>query len=290
VSLFWGRNGIRGWEPQGGQSKPWKDLAAGDLIELRRQAWRVREVRQVPVIDWDEGDREHWERERKAYKICSEDEWPRRPLYLILVPASGGKRHHVKIRPWANWGQDAYVLPEHYPVCKDCGELYPCRELEITQEVTRQAATMERLEKILPGCCWSCGEPVTHRQKVIRFDGDNLLLPSAASPVFHLRGKGGCLGGAIRYEKRWVAAEEGRRWRLRCPGKLIRHVDGDECSEDPFCPGNVSHNSFICHRYGRLPDGSLPSAYGPDFRCLRCEDALERKGLSLGEPPPGALL
>lgn len=289
MSLFWGR--YSGWEPQGGQCKAWKDLEPGDLIELRRKIWRVAEVRQVPVIDWDEDDRQKWEQESRAYKIGSEEEWPRRPLYLILRPASGGKRHHVKIRPWANWRREAYALPEHYPVCKDCGEPWPCPELEITQEVDREAAKLAELERILPGCCWSCGDPVTHKQSSISFDGENLLLPGAPSPVFHLRRKGQCRSDAHSYEKRWVAAGEGRRWRLQCPGRLIRHVDGDECTEDPFCPGgNTSHNTFTRHVFGRLPDGSIQSAYGPDFRCLRCEDELERRGLTLGEPPPGALL
>lgn len=299
MSLFWGRG--LGWRPQGGGERDWKDLAPGDLIALDRRVWRVAEVRPVPVADWDDDDRGYWERmgrQRRNPKFvpltsdgpASEEAWDRRPLYLILVPSEGGKRHHMRIRPYATiWG--AWVLSPHYPVCKDCGEPWPCRELDITREVSREAAEMERLEKILPGCCWACGEPVTHRQASIRFDGENLLLPGAPSPVFHLRRKGHCLSGAFSYEKRWVAAGEGRRWRLQCPGKLTRHVDGDECTGDPYCPGgNASHNTFTCHSYGRLPDGSVQSVYGPGFRCLRCEDALERGGMALGDPPDGALL
>ena len=288
MSLFWSR--YSGWEPQGGERKAWRDLEPGELIELGRKIWRVAEVRLTPVIDWDEDDRGQWEQERKAYKLGSEEDWQRRPVYLILRPASGGKRHHVKVQPWRYRFREAYTLPEHYPVCKDCGEPWPCQELEITQEVSKQSAVLAELEKILPGCCWSCAEPVTHRQKAIRFDGDNLLLPGAPSPVFHLRGKNGCRSAAKGYEKRWIAAEEGRRWRLQCPGKQVRHVDGDECSEDPFCPGKVSHHTFISHVYGRLPDGTVRSAYGSDFRCCRCEDALVQRGVTIGEPPPGALL
>lgn len=298
MSLFWSRYNT--WEPQGGHSKPWKDLERGDLIEADRRAWRVIEVRPVPVVDWDEHDRDYYDhltRQRRnpqfvplGRAVPAEEDWESRPVYLILVPADGGKRHHLRVRPYSGLGRDAWVLSSHYPVCKDCGELWPCHEVEIIREVDEQAAKLAKLEKILPGCCWSCNEPVTHRQKVIRFDGDNLLLPGAPSPVFHLRGKGGCYSGAMRYEKRWIEAEEGRRWRLQCPGKQIRHVDGDECSEDPFCPGKVSHNTFTCHSYGKLPDGSVQSIWGPDFRCLRCEDAIERKGMTLGDPPDGAML
>ena len=286
MSLFWGR--YSGWEPQGGHRKPWKDLERGDLIEADRKAWRVVEVRPVPVADWDESDREYYGRLARQHRnpkyvsmsraVPSEEEWESRPVYLIVVPADGGKRHHLRVRPYGGF-RGAWVLSPHYPVCKDCGELWPCREVEITQEVDRQAAKLAELEKILPGCCWSCGEPVTSKQASIRFDGDNLLLPGAHPPVFHLRRKGGCRSDAAGYEKRWVAAEDGRRWRLQCPGKLVRHVDGDECSEDPFCPGgDASHGTFISHVYGSAP------------RCLRCQDALVQRGLSLGEPPPGALL
>ena len=294
MSLFWSRYGT--WEPQGGHRKEWRDLEPGDLIEADRKAWRITEVRAVPVADWDEHDRERYELTAHHCRISltprpvpAEDEWDRRPLYLTAVPAAGGKRHHLRVRPYAH--RAVWVLSPHYPVCKDCGELWPCREVEIGLEVDKQAAKLSELEKILPGCCWSCGDPVTHKQGSILFDGVNLLLPGADSPVFHLRRKGQCRRTAASYEKRWIAADESRRWRLQCPGKLVRHVDGDECSEDPLCPGaDASHGTFIRHSYSVLPDGSVRSAYGPDFRCLRCEDALERKSLSLGEPPDGALL
>lgn len=296
MSLFWSRYG-GGWEPQGGRRCEWKDLTAGDLIALDdHKVWRVVEVRLVPVVDWDEDDRAYWDSHfGKAVDPLairpqhpeSEEAWDRRPLYLIVLPENGGKRHHVRIRPYVRY-RDAYVLSPHYPVCKDCGEPWPCSELEISAEVDKQSAKLAELEKILPGCCWSCAEPVTHRQKAIRFDGENLLLPSAAPTVFHHRRQ--CIGAAMSYEKRWIAAEEGRRWRLQCPGKQIRHVDGEECTEDPLCPGRVSHNTFTSHVYGKFPDGTFQSAYGPDFRCLRCEDALERRDLAIGEPPPDALL
>ena len=299
MSLHWSRS--LGWRPQGGRECDWKDLQPCDLIALDdRKVWRIIEVRPVPLADWDANDRKYRDSRFggsaarleaiRRIRPDSEETWDRRPLYLILVPESGGKRHHLRIRPYATW-RGAWVLSPHYPVCKDCGEPWPCRELDITEEVEREAAKMERMEKILPGCCWSCGEPVTHKQTAIRFDGDNLLLPGAASPVFHLRRRGDCRSAAASYEKRWVTAEEGRRWRLQCPGKLVRHVDGDECTEDPHCPGgNAHHGTYTSHAYGRLPDGSVRSVYGPDLRCCRCEDALGRQNLSLGDPLDGALL
>jgi len=299
VSLYWSRFG-GGWEPQGGRKCEWRDLAEGDLIALGdRTVWRVVQVRPAPVADWDEDTREYWE---QAFgtpvipgQICrrrpvSMEEWDRRPLDLIVVPAAGGKRQHFGVRPYAGLG--AYVLSPHYPVCRDCGEPWPCRDLEITQEISRESGKLARYEKILPGCCWGCGDPVTQRQKALRFDGENLLLPGAPSPVFHLRRRGDCASAALSYEKRWIAADATRRWRLQCPGHVTRHLDGCDCTEGPLCPGAAaSHHSFTRHVHQRMPDGSItpmPGMGGDD--CTRCTDALGRGDVArLSDLPPGAM-
>lgn len=266
MSLFWSRFG-NSWEPEGGERRKWLDLQPGDLIEMRRKIWRVHEVSAMPVVDWDETDREYFG--HHARKI-SEEEWPMRPVYLILRRADGGKRRHVKMRPYAG-APLAYVLPAHYPVCSECGEPWPCPEIDIGREVRKQAAEMDRLAKILPGCCWHCGDPVTVRQKSITFEGENLLLPGAAPAVFHLRGgKPYCYPGAVEYERKWVAADPERHPTLHCTGNLIIHVDGPECSEDPFCPDpQVEHPSFANHR--------ARASYVRG--CLRCMDACAQQGI-----------
>lgn len=265
MSVFWGRDNNM-WEPQGGECKPWRDLKPGDLLAIQRKIWCVREVRDVPVTDWDEHDERCF---ASQHGCASREEWPRRPLYLIVVPANGGRRRHIKARPYG-W-MPAYVLSPHYPVCRECGEPWPCRELDIAREVRKEAAEIERLSRIMPGCCWKCGEPVTARQKSIVFEGENLLLPGAQPAVFHLRsGKPYCSSAAINYEKKWVAADPTRHPTLYCTGRLIMHVDGPECSEDPFCPGpGVDHPSFMNHR-----------AYSGYVRnCLRCKDECARLGI-----------
>jgi hypothetical protein len=268
VSLFWGRDG-NCWEPEGGERREWRDLQPGDLIVFGRKVWRVREVRPVPVADWDEDDvRGHETRFRTGE---SPEDWRYRPLYLTVLPARGGKRHHVKVRPYAGLGVMTYVLHPHYPVCTECGEPWPCPEIGITREVRAQSAEVERLASIMPGCCWSCGEPVTGRQSSVVFEGENLLLPGAPPPVFHLRGKNGCRSAAMTYEDRWVPAGEGRPWRLQCPGRLIRHIDGGECDQ-PDCPGEQArHASLLTHVVTH--DGK---AVRWAVKCTRCRDAVER--------------
>ena len=279
MSLYWGRDSNL-WTPNGGRHVAWADLATGDLIALQRKPWRVIEVRPVPVVDWDEHDRTYYERAKQWPRRVdgrgplTEETWEARPLYLILVPAEGGKRRHRKVRPYG-YGS-AYVFPEHYPVCRECGELYPCHELDIRAEAAREMREFEKYEKIMPGSCWHCNEPITHRQNAIRFDGENLFLPGAPSVVFHARRSGGCRHAAMTYEKRWVKAGEGRRPRLSCPGNVIVHVDGAECTEDPHCPGpGVQHQSFMNHKL-----------YQGNVRCLRCADALARGEVVQVELPP----
>jgi hypothetical protein len=270
VTLLWGRHGDM-WEPDGGERRDWRDVGAGDLLVFDREVWRVTETRPVPVVDWDEHDRGYFEPFRR--QGVTEEEWRFRPLTLIVVPARGGDREHLEVKPYAGLRRLAYVLHPHYPVCSDCGRPWPCPELDITREVRQQSAEMERLSQIMPGCCWSCGEPVTRRQPAIAFEGENLLLPGAPPPAFHLRARGGCHAAAMDYEERWVAAAEGRPWRLRCAGRLTGHVDGPECDQGG-CPGaRASHAEVTAHvlaRRGRV------LRWAKD--CARCAAAAEQAG------------
>lgn len=272
MSLFWDGGG-EWWEPEGGERRDWRDVGPGDLLAFDRQVWQVIESRPVPVIDWDNRDRLHFEDWKK--KGVTEEEWRFRPLNLIVVPANGGDREHLEIKPYAGLRPLAYVLHPHYPVCTECGEPWPCSELDITREVSKQSAEMERLSRIMPGCCWNCGKPVTSRQKSIAFEGENLLLPGGPPVVFHMRGGSPyCSSAAVSYERKWVEADPDRRPRLYCPGRLIVHVDAPECTEDLFCPGaEVSHAGFWNHR--------ASAAYVRG--CLRCMDACAVQGITVPE-------
>ncbi len=65
--------------PQISNRESWNQIVqiadddTGDLIALTRKVWRVREVRRVPVADWDEADREYYRlRHRNG---VSEEDW-----------------------------------------------------------------------------------------------------------------------------------------------------------------------------------------------------------------------
>ena len=100
MSTFWGRNGnAELWLPEGGEYREWRELIPGDLFATYRAVWRVCEVRPVPVIDWDEHDRKYFGTHNPSRPV-GEGDWPLRPVYLIVVPADGGKRVHKKFRPY----------------------------------------------------------------------------------------------------------------------------------------------------------------------------------------------
>src|SRR5205085_8291397 len=85
-----------------------------------------------------------------------------------------------------------------WPQCSCCGEPMPCRaELE-DRQVTQSLDRIARLEAIPPGACWACAEPITRRQKVVTYPGENLDLPGGQQPYFHTRGQ--CRPSAERYE------------------------------------------------------------------------------------------
>lgn len=224
----------RYWQPAVGERSYDRKPPVDALIAVDRQPYRVLDVRDVEPVDWEDEVRDLWVADRMP------DPWWRAPFTVILQPLPSGRRRHVRVNPrvWTSWWQP---LPEHYAVCVVCGELAPCREITAAAVAEHEMERFAKLAAVLPGCCWSCSEPITARQESVTFDGDNLLLPTAPpSPAFHMRRQ--CRGGAARYEELWVAADP-RRPRslltLKCAGTLVRHADGSaECfgAVDSDCP------------------------------------------------------
>lgn len=214
----------------------------GALIAVRREPYRVVEVRDVEPIDWADKHRDVW------IKQGMPDPWILAPFTVVLQPLPSGRRQHVEVGPLVSlWFE---TLPEHYAVCVSCGELAPCREVTAERAAVREMARFARLAAVLPGCCWACNEPVTSRQESVTFAGDNLLMPTAPpSPTFHLRRS--CRGAAAHYEEMWVAADP-RRPRsmltLKCAGTLVVHGDrSTECfgAIESDCPDpRAAHQAY----------------------------------------------
>jgi hypothetical protein len=133
-----------GWQPEGVREVPVRALAEGSLIEVDRALWRVTGIRDVPVAEWDDRDREHYELHTTARRRAGQaggppdpGAWSLRPVWIAIAPAGGGPGRRLRCQPYAFRFATANVIPAHHPVCAACGELYPCRHLE--QAVTPAA-------------------------------------------------------------------------------------------------------------------------------------------------------
>jgi hypothetical protein len=243
-----------------------------------RQAWRVRQIDPIHQANWDPNTVTVWE------KAGSPDPatWPGRERRLMVEPArnpaaNGKDRRGLRLAPW--WHGEQWVpLMDPYPTCIECGGLWTCACYDRNLEADAAMRELERLGKILPGCCWACNEPVTGRHHSIVFDGENLLLPGGGDVVFHTshsrkpqtpdnRHAGTCRQQAEAYEARWVVADapETRAVRLRCSGTLFLHFGYRECTTGLLCPGEgAGHSGGLEHcttRWFVSVDGRSGSMY-----------------------------
>ncbi len=219
----------------------------GELIACPdRKAYRVVAVEEREQANWHEQTMKAWEKAGRPDPYTWED----RERAMRLRPAGdpNAKAYGYGLYPWAS-NDRWWPLREQYPVCCDCGLIWPCPCDERTTEARTAMKELDRLGGIMPGCCWACGEPITARHRSIEFDGENLLMPGAAPAVFHAAHSrkathGTCRSEAEAYEQRWVAAQPGRTVRLRCPGLLYRHLSESECTRED-CPGvDATHAKY----------------------------------------------
>lgn len=223
------------WYPDKARAR-WTTPAVGDLIAVDHGAWRVMEIRPKPADLWTDDEREAV---RTSYRPADVT-----PCNVVIRPARFRgddpllRRHdrHLAVRGGQiyTW----YVYPdEHYPVCAACGDPTPCRERTAARIAAREMAVMGRYE--LAGICPACSEVVTARQKSLTY-ADNLEVPAGPPVTFHQRGR--CVGAAVKYERRWVAADPGRRRpSLYCEGNVTNHNDGTyDCTALSECPGPVT--------------------------------------------------
>jgi hypothetical protein len=221
------------WRPEGimpGSEHEGDFPEVGWLIAVQwgdRTPMRVTDVSELPEDMWDEEDR----RDHRMYRSHP------RPVRIIadIVGDPERKAHWIlRHRHRRYW----WRLREPYPVCSSCGLLWPCpcdHENRVSADAMRH---LDELHSIMPGCCWSCHDPVTSRQRSVEFPGENLILPGGPAPLFHI-GRGACCHHAAKYEDKWLAADPTRGSVFRCLGHLITHLDGSghECSEGSACRG-----------------------------------------------------
>lgn len=242
----------RHWSPTGDTHTPTFTARTipqpGHLIAHipTRKAWRILDVTDANPANWSTQTTAVWEKAGSP----SWETWPGRERLLLVEPPhnpqpNGKDRRGLQLSPW--WaGEQWRPLTDPYPVCADCGLLWPCFCKDRNDETATAMAELDRLAAVPPGACWACSRPITARQRSVVFDGENLLMPGAGPAAFHashsqrpdgdLQYRGSCRSQAEDYEERWAAAAGGRTARLRCGGVRFDHDGFAECSA-PHCPG-----------------------------------------------------
>lgn len=189
-------------------------LQPGMIVVFERKPWRLVEVRERPIDLWGEQwerkfdeDVRWWERYGRGPYPESRPEkatWRHRPVSVVLLP--DGKPNAKPVHLIGPASHEWPVLPEHYAVCRVCGELPPCPEELADRDVELQMAKTEELMSIPAGHCLGCGEAITSRMKAVQFPGPNLWRPDLGdgSAVFHARRE--CSADVGRYREQWKAA------------------------------------------------------------------------------------
>lgn len=223
-------------------------LTPGMVVDNEFRPWRIVEVVERLFDLWPDETVAAWRTETGGQG--DPRKWWRRPVGVTAVRDDGSDEPSRYRRIWVEASERMLVLPTRYAVCHDCGQLPPCRDELLEREMAHQTERMAELMAILPGFCHGCREPITRRQKSVRFPGENLLRPDLGpdTAVFHTRSA--CSDAAYRYDKLWAAAEPGRRRRLHCEGRQLTHADGStECDQGRDCPdAGARHRAATCHR------------------------------------------
>ncbi|MFE0651815.1 hypothetical protein ACFVZH_24815 [Streptomyces sp. NPDC059534] len=209
--------GRHNWPDEDGKGTHLR-LRAGSIVVLDRRAWRVLEITGYPDNSWPKSYEKAWRdhvelwwhanelrrAENQALKPAPDRaEFYRRPVVLVLrdenLPRSA-------VKHWcAPASLDWQVLPEHYAVCRACGELPPCHHGEYCPEGgPRRPEQSGGIPLIVPeGCCMGCAEQIKPRMRTVRFPGPNLWYPDLGddTAVFHSRSS--CEDQVEYYRAQW---------------------------------------------------------------------------------------
>lgn len=234
------------WKPQlpgapSTRSTSTDRLEPGMIVVFQRQAYRLLEVREMAHANWPEKYTKAW----VEHGMPDPDTWYYRPRVVVVRDEENPKAKHLNLLGpnSTSW----YVLPEHYPICRLCKEIPPCRHVHTERIMARATEKLAEDMALMPGVCHGCREPITKRQKHFTFPGPNLIRPELGdgSAAFHTRRD--CYGALDSYDKRWAAAEPGRARFFYCPGTLTEHHDeSSECST-PDCVAKGAHKDLVQH-------------------------------------------
>jgi hypothetical protein len=179
-----------------------RSLNAGDVIRFERQALCVHKIQECPRGAWPNGYVALWYRAG----MPSPDEWADRPMLVTgawHAQSRSSERVHVLTSGDYRWE----ILPEDYAVCSSCGEVPPCRHMQIERAVREESERLREILSINPGHCHACLDKIREGEPFIAFSGMNLLRPDLGpgSAIFHEEGR--CRWKMKAYEELWWSSE-----------------------------------------------------------------------------------
>lgn len=191
------------WLPGGVSRTSRQRPNEGDLIAFEFAAWRVMHVNDAIPDDEDE----------KRIGMYRADVRARYMPYRMTLRRERGPKHErensrqeiaFRISSANYHGWDVYES-ERIPLCSCCMDPWPCRMLAAEDQAERSAQVMsERMDRIMPGACYGCGEPITPRQGSMVMPEENIDIPGMPPPRFHTRQS--CWPERDAYERRRAKA------------------------------------------------------------------------------------
>ncbi|RKN61897.1 hypothetical protein D7231_32005 [Streptomyces klenkii] len=193
-------------------------LAPGMLVVHDRRPWRVLTITEREPALWPADYQTAFEDHHATWMRCLVDgtawgdepqraTWYQRPYAIALAPDGREDDPEAELHLIAPASHAWQVLPEHYAICRACGDLAPCRHETAEHQADEETALARVRLTFPPDACMGCGEAIAGRQKSVTFPGPNLWRPDLRGPArFHARND--CASWVDVYRRDWQAAQQ----------------------------------------------------------------------------------
>jgi hypothetical protein len=183
---------MRQWDPLGVQ-RNYKSgpPAVGDVVAWDHCAYLVTHVAPSELRDDEPAERVYYD-----------------PYMMTIQRIHGPAHEHendmqeraLRIPPNAYHAWQKYD-EGRVPLCSCCGHPWPCRVATAKVISALQAEVLnKKMDRSVPGVCYSCGEVITNRQGSVTYPEPNVELLGYPAPRFHTRNA--CAEGQYHYEQK----------------------------------------------------------------------------------------
>ena len=178
---------MTGWRPALLTTERKNRPEVGDVVAMEYRAWAIVHMSDGAMTSEETADLERrfkpgYRDQQKPYRVTL------RRLHGPIHEVENDQQEvafSVALGAWHSWE----VYPEgRVPLCSCCSHPWPCLMVTSAQDAKQQGRLLdEKMAHAQPGCCYSCGEIISHRQKSVTYPEPNVELPGFPPPTFHLR-------------------------------------------------------------------------------------------------------